>query len=131
MRHPDIFHNSPVKQEEIEKLGWNFEEIDRGLLYWNADEDKGHGFNFAFLTFYSEDDNGAYLDNVVHGYAHWDGLRHLYFGAKRDEDNPTIHDHLTDQEGYIYYPGSFIKLFTRLEEIQKEYCNPSDCEREW
>lgn len=54
------------------------------------------------------------VDCLFHGYALWDGVRHLSMGDKE-----------TENENYLYYPGlsSLTKVFEVLKGLQDKYCN--------
>lgn len=99
----------PIGEVGIE--GWNLERVGDVGLYWKANS---HGFEFIALNWTAcrgEDPwtaPGLMVENLVSGVAHFDGIRHTYFG----------------HQGYCNYPCAtdIAKVFTRLRELEVEHC---------
>ena len=91
-------------------------EVDDCLLLWkhvHAEPAKHNGFEFMCVEWASEYDDGMdhhpEFNVMFRGVAYFDGVRHLYFGAKE-----------TDNLGYHYYPDIplLLQALTALDNLQ-------------
>jgi hypothetical protein len=114
-----------------------FEQVTRDIrLYYElmdrnesaASPDKRVGFRFYAARYvsahptreqFNETDSwamdGVEIEGVFHGTVYYDGLRHLYMGDER-----------SDNEGYLYYADvrDLIKVFETLDAMEQKYLEP-------
>lgn len=112
--------------------GWEFVGIPSNLedwcrLYWrptekefNADGKNGFKFVSFLLVTHGNDSNpfadkSSWVEPFIHGVAFFDGVRHLYFGSQK-----------TENEGYFNYPkwAQIEAVITKIKELELKYCDP-------
>ena len=107
--------------------GWNFLSMpgkDWCRVYW-IQKPEGNGFDFTSFEVTSTSSDcgtdgnpfehgGTEVEILLHGYACFDGVRHLYFGTTK-----------TENWGYFYYQDLRILkwLIEILEGLEKKFCN--------
>lgn len=105
---------------------WDFvstKDDDARVYYKLTGGDKG--FHFHALGFGGHhwiegyrkwDAEGTMIERIYHGWAAFDGIRHLFMGYNSDEF-----------KGYLNYPdvSRHAEIFQILERLEKEHC--SDC----
>ena len=102
-------------------INWDFIEItDSTRLYYKLVEGDKSGFYFYVadaISYLSLDDTfnpeETEVECLYQGIALFDGIRHLYLGARQ-----------TDNEGYTYYPNLDLQINTllALKNLTLEYC---------
>lgn len=88
-------------------------------LYYMPTESNG-GFHFMAVEWSGNDADkptwspDTYIEILLHGWAAFDGVRHLYFGHE-----------MTDNEGYFNYPDveQLVHLMAALNGLQLKYCS--------
>lgn len=108
-----------VKHDNRFIKDWNFKESGDFRLYYSLCPENG-GFQFCAVQW-----TGSYwnmpkwsdstlVDIAIHGWAAFDGVRHLYFGHEE-----------TDNEGYFNYPDlqELLDLLRELNGLQTIYCS--------
>ncbi len=116
-----VYNNVDVNTMQFIEI----EESTR-IYYYKVDEKEKAGFNFIVLEmigYYIDEDNekvknswekpSAYVECLYHGYAAYDGMRHLFMGH-----------HKNDNEGYLYCIDMKrqILTFQALEKLVDKYC---------
>ena len=88
-------------------------------LYFSPDKKEGCGFDFYAVQWCAGDpiESGSeevYADCLIHGFALFDGIRHLYFG-----------DQETDNFGYLYYQDVELlrEALACLLRLEGKYCS--------
>lgn len=118
-------HDTEYKIEELilkvtdkELLKVTCEDVQSFTLHY-AIFAEGNGFRFVASKMVTEDDDGKWYEIIAEGVAYFDGLRHLHL--RQSNENPQWN-------GYHNYPDvcSYIALFTRLRELEVQYCSMLD-----
>lgn len=104
---------------------WKFREIkipERNTemrLYYNPFsmmEKIGFEFYAVDCCVWNDNHEPEEWDSIFHGNAHFDGIKHLYFG-----------DPQTDNEGNFYSPSisDLILICQELKKLEQEFCRES------
>lgn len=105
--------NKPCSYKDAESA-----DIGDIKLFYNPSPEN-NGFYFTAINWVSNDaDKEIWSDEtdieiVCDGWAAFDGIRHLYFGSEK-----------TDNEGYFNYPNmeEMAQLISELIKLQNKYC---------
>lgn len=100
-------------------IGLPFIQVSDFIRLYYLETECNGGFHFMAVEWTGNDagkdtwTNDTYVDILIHGWSAFDGVRHLYFGDER-----------TDNEGYFNYPNiqSLLDLMAALNGLQSKYC---------
>lgn len=89
-------------------------------LFYQPHEEEGMGFHFCAVSWVQGiaidkpwDKDTTRVEVVCEGVAHWDNVRHLYFGSDQ-----------TDNYGYIYFPDLHMiaEVLQQISLLEDKYC---------
>ena len=118
-----------IRYEDEKVCEWEFLQVtDLVRIYYKPSDEKGMGFKFYAVETTGHVCNDetekdewhkeyCNVECVFQGIAHFDGIRHLYYG-----------DEKTENFGYHYFANleMIASAILRLRELEKKYCSDYD-----
>ncbi len=108
----DLIHDCGKNVNDWDKI-----EMGEAILFYKKDDysDKSGFMFYSCEIVGSDQEDNIMVEPLFHGYAYFDGIRHLWLG----------NDNYYDNFGYLNYPNIciLIKILKELRNLEVKYCS--------